>query len=744
MPEPTTLITSSERGIKNSRKVDRAVFDESFPEVIKRLIRYVHVIHEKAPGKKRETTQTSTVTPSLEDVILPHDIIKYLKNEQYEKDLKIFEKTIQYEARKILFDSLHDNEKILDKLLTVFLSKNSISKLQIASRNYLNSLAPQTKTTGITKSQEIHLKTFEVTTDSSLNITVEGDGESKPIPIYVIQNALFDEFVGNRLWDPKDLFENIANSEEKARSIIKDLVEVGKSGIKEFLQYHRENPNAIWRYPPAYLLALNEHSDDELLFWFTTVGLAKKWGGRFTDTVLFKIGIIILGIAGLLSGVTLIVLLELGVAAYLFYDEFIDKSNEQNLADRVSAANLIGTEFGDPTVFSEPMLDAIELGISLLSLGVGLFRLGRFMLKGKKSITLKGKTQQKASSLPLQTKGKTSSPQSTSGQQLDLPLEQSPQKPKTSLETTSKPTSEDRALNRTSSPQSTPEKQFELFPTISRGAAEDLITRYKNMELHKLKELYNKGDKTAQIILDNYAEKTINELIHLKKNGDLLASKILDKLPKNFIKEGLIIKPSNPQLVNALRVLTKTLRKNYDTLREIHSQFKNDIGLVGLGATDIEPLVGQVFGGLSPKVRKVLKAIDENLLPKNMKGDIKSPSTSVRGIDHAEEAILNQLDFILKKLFPDITSRRRMVQGKTVWLVIEQKACSTCVQGFEKGKGVAPGILKQFSDTYKDLTIEFLVVESSELVDDSFIQIIKNGEITTSGVILKGERVPTF
>ena len=80
-------------------------------------------------------------------------------------------------------------------------------------------------------------------------------------------------------------------------------------------------------------------------------------------------------------------------------------------------------------------------------------------------------------------------------------------------------------------------------------------------------------------------------------------------------------------------------------------------------------------------------------------GDVLKPTNPI-SVDHAEQVALNnlriRLDILLKGASP--AKRAALLQGKSVWMLVEQEPCSSC--------GARTGVLVQFSKLFPELTIE--------------------------------------
>jgi len=141
---------------------------------------------------------------------------------------------------------------------------------------------------------------------------------------------------------------------------------------------------------------------------------------------------------------------------------------------------------------------------------------------------------------------------------------------------------------------------------------------------------------------------------------------------------------------------------------------------IAVAKTDIPSLQHKMFEGASPNVRKNAG------LPEAKPGPIKSPSPNPLFTKHAEEDIANQFVAAVEKygLTPiDI-------KGWTLFMHISNPSgvCNVCRQGL-KNSLVKPGVLKQLSQRYPELTLSVTVESGGEKVRGGAKLIILNGEL---------------
>lgn len=121
-------------------------------------------------------------------------------------------------------------------------------------------------------------------------------------------------------------------------------------------------------------------------------------------------------------------------------------------------------------------------------------------------------------------------------------------------------------------------------------------------------------------------------------------------------------------------------------------------GCAAVAQTDIPTLQNRSFGGASPEA-----------LPPGMRGRPGTSGGSVlrpvnpTAVDHAEQVSLENLRAAIDLALAEGRITRGTLQGRTVYLLVEQEPCPSCAAG---AGGGAPGVLQQFSMRYPELTLE--------------------------------------
>ena len=250
-------------------------------------------------------------------------------------------------------------------------------------------------------------------------------------------------------------------------------------------------------------------------------------------------------------------------------------------------------------------------------------------------------------------------------------------------------------------------------------AARILLERYRRRPLKRLKEDYH-SDPNAKQVLDEYYGKETAELLKLESKGDVLARRVLDDAYGRRSRDTgkrptLETESTDPHRGSKLGKELDRIRKESPEARgepEPGKKGKVQGGTVGVGKTDIVGLENKTFGGASKKAGG-----------KPVEGEIKSPSKHKRFQGHAEEGILNRIDRAIQRLIKRGKMKLEDLKGKTVWMKIEQEVCSVCRQGLKSGSEAQPGVIKQFSLKYPELTIEVSSPATSEVI------LVRNGKV---------------
>jgi hypothetical protein len=131
-------------------------------------------------------------------------------------------------------------------------------------------------------------------------------------------------------------------------------------------------------------------------------------------------------------------------------------------------------------------------------------------------------------------------------------------------------------------------------------------------------------------------------------------------------------------------------------------------GTVGAARTDIPGIdPGKPVIGRSPLAHAEGEASTIN--PR-----YQSPADTPAAKGHAEQTLTGNLANEIDQLIAGGKLTQGDLQGKTVWMLIDQEVCSYCASGLDSP--VAPGVLAQFSQEYPLLTIQIKNLRTSDLL----------------------------
>ncbi|UVI27392.1 eCIS core domain-containing protein [Paenibacillus spongiae] len=171
-------------------------------------------------------------------------------------------------------------------------------------------------------------------------------------------------------------------------------------------------------------------------------------------------------------------------------------------------------------------------------------------------------------------------------------------------------------------------------------------------------------------------------------------------------------------------------RTDLDLLRK-RWNVSQDLNTIAVGRTTVPGMEHMTFEGGSPRVRQVANLPDVDAIMPDR--PIKSPGKLPSATRHAEEGVLN--DFAMKakelgKSPEEITGTLYLHQTNV------SGVCPICIQGIDNLE-VAPGIFKQFSDKYPNLTLVVTseTKEGQKIVGRSSF-VMRNGRYLTKDGIL--------
>jgi hypothetical protein len=159
----------------------------------------------------------------------------------------------------------------------------------------------------------------------------------------------------------------------------------------------------------------------------------------------------------------------------------------------------------------------------------------------------------------------------------------------------------------------------------------------------------------------------------------------------------------NPAMQETLAQDIRTYRKN-SGIRRIDEPGTQGVpvegGTVAVARTDVKTLDKKPFGGASPEA---LPAAVKGK-PGTTGGTELTPANPIAA-DHAEHVALENLRVAIEKALESKAITRADLVGKNVWVRVEQEPCSSCAAGLDNPEAT-PGVIKQFSQKFPELTIE--------------------------------------
>lgn len=253
----------------------------------------------------------------------------------------------------------------------------------------------------------------------------------------------------------------------------------------------------------------------------------------------------------------------------------------------------------------------------------------------------------------------------------------------------------------------TPEATEVTAPAAAPKPAAD---PYGDLSLTQLKKRAVTDPAAAEALLARYRAMPDSEITRRARDGDAAAiserdrrikpNTPLERLSKghgNFSRSGV-----QSQLEDDIRAardrsgIQRTGRTPIDPDQEVEG------GTVGAARTDVEGLEGESFVGASPKAGGTVNPESEFVPATDPK---KLPHTHA----HAEQQLADMLAPRLRELPPE------KLNGKTVWMLIEQEPCSTCASGVYD-PNTAAGVLRKLSAAFPQLTFEIKNLNSSAIL----------------------------
>jgi hypothetical protein len=225
------------------------------------------------------------------------------------------------------------------------------------------------------------------------------------------------------------------------------------------------------------------------------------------------------------------------------------------------------------------------------------------------------------------------------------------------------------------------------------------------LSLDQLRALARTDGAAALSLWQRYGRMSRPELNKLARQGDATAKAVLrQQLPPNPKKVERIMARNPPgrnaavnmQLKEDLAAYRKSLGVPRADLAEVEG------GTAGVGRSNVPGLENRVFKGGSPRT-------GESANPR-----YQPPSTHGSAHGHAEQNLAGEVDGALRQVVQSGVPREQL-QGKSVWMRIEQEVCSSCRAGLAE-ESAGAGVLKQLSRDWPEITFEVSAAGTSEIL----------------------------
>jgi hypothetical protein len=251
---------------------------------------------------------------------------------------------------------------------------------------------------------------------------------------------------------------------------------------------------------------------------------------------------------------------------------------------------------------------------------------------------------------------------------------------------------------------------------------------YEHLSLSKLKKLARTDREAAESLRLRYrkmskSKEGMKQLNRLAGSGDAMAKSVRDQvITKNKPLERLARGTGRFSDPDVLFELADDINKTRSEvgIRRTGSNpvFVEEVegGTIGSARTNVPGFEDEKFAGKSPRAGGELNPSSEF-----------SPATDIEVLPHthghAEQGIADRIAEAFKKVPPE------SLEGKTVWILIEQTPCSTCAQG-AGNPNVAEGVLVKLSKKFPTVTFEI------KNLNDNSIIILRNGSAPGTSAIL--------
>jgi hypothetical protein len=256
-------------------------------------------------------------------------------------------------------------------------------------------------------------------------------------------------------------------------------------------------------------------------------------------------------------------------------------------------------------------------------------------------------------------------------------------------------------------PQTTPQQPRQQQQQRARQEASS-PRRYDEMTLEQLRQAARQDRTAADALWGRYQRMSDRELNRRARNGDETAQAVQRQQSAQRNRDYQRTRErhgpaDNPEMQRRLTNDIEAYRQREGIQRREPlpgEQGQIEGGTAAAARTDIPGLENRNFIGGSRRSRGEERPDHPEFRP---------PSTHGAAQGHAEQQVVGQLNDAIR----GAGLTREQLNGKSVWLRVEQEVCSTCRAGLTNDS-VGLGVLGQFSERFPELTIIIRSPSTSE------------------------------
>ena len=233
---------------------------------------------------------------------------------------------------------------------------------------------------------------------------------------------------------------------------------------------------------------------------------------------------------------------------------------------------------------------------------------------------------------------------------------------------------------------------------------------YEKLSLKELQARAKADPEAAEALRLRYRAMSDAELGRRAKAGDAMAQSVRgQRIPENTMVENLPkqgeARFSDPTVYQKLEDGIKSARANSGIGRSGPHVVTPDAavggGVVGAAKTNVPGLSDRTFTAGSPLAGGAVN-------PGSQFKPATDPKVLPHTHGHAEQGLADQIHAAFKGIPAE------QLEGRTVWILIEQVPCSTCIQGAHTADpNTEPGVLAKLSQEYPTVTFEVKHMDGS-------------------------------